>query len=66
MRWKDVKDIALALEESHADEEIERVNLNQLHNWVVHLLDFDDDQGGYNQNILEMIVVEWKSLRDEE
>jgi len=64
MRWADVTDIAIALEEAHP--EVDNVNLRftDLHRWVVALPGFADDPGKSNEKILESIQMAWIDERD--
>ena len=59
MRWTDITDIAIALEEKH--QEVDNVNLRftDLRRWVVELEEFDDNPDGCNEKILEAIQMEW-------
>ena len=59
LRWTDVRDIAIDLEERHP--EVDNVNLRftDLHRWVVELPDFGDDPNRSNEKILEAIQAAW-------
>lgn len=63
MHWNNIEKIVEALEEGHSDEEIENIRLKKIHNWVIKLLDFEDDPGKFNERILESIHEEWKKIR---
>jgi FeS assembly protein IscX len=64
LRWTDVQDIAIELEERHPD--IDNVNLRftDLHRWVMELPDFADDPNRSNEKILEAIQAAWIEERD--
>jgi FeS assembly protein IscX len=64
LRWTDVRDIAIALEEAHPD--IDNVNLRftDLHKWVLALPGFDDDPNRSSEKILEAIQMAWIDERD--
>ena len=64
LRWTDVQDIAIELEERHPD--IDNVNLRftDLHRWVMELPDFGDDPNRSNEKILEAIQAAWIEERD--
>ena len=64
LRWTDVQDIAIELEEQHP--EVDNVNLRftDLHRWVMELADFDDDPNRSNEKILEAIQAAWIAERD--
>jgi len=64
LRWTDIQDIAIELEERHPD--IDNVNLRftDLHRWVMELPDFADDPNRSNEKILEAIQAAWIEERD--
>ncbi len=64
LRWTDVHDIAIELEERHPD--IDNVNLRftDLHRWVMELPGFEDDPNHSNEKILEAIQAAWVEERD--
>ncbi len=43
LRWTDVHDIAIALEEAHPDADIVNLRFTDLWKWVQDLPEFDDD-----------------------
>ena len=59
LRWTDINDIAIELEERHP--EVDNVNLRftDLHKWVLALPDFADDPSRSNEKILEAIQAAW-------
>lgn len=64
MKWTDVYDIAIALEESRP--EVDNVNLRftDLHRWVIELPGFDDDPERSSEKILEAIQMAWIDERE--
>lgn len=64
LRWIDVHDIAIELEERYP--EVDNVNLRftDLHRWVLELPDFGDDPNRSNEKILEAIQAAWIEERD--
>ncbi len=64
LRWTDIHDIAIELEERHP--EVDNVNLRftDLHRWVLELPDFADDPARSNEKILEAIQAAWIEERD--
>ncbi len=59
MKWKDVRDIAIALSEKHPEVDPLTVNFVALHNYVVDLEDFDDDHSHGGEKVLEAIQAAW-------
>jgi len=59
MKWKDVRDIAIALAEKYPDVDPLKVNFVELHNYVVDLEGFDDDHGHGGEKVLEAIQATW-------
>lgn len=59
MKWKDVRDIAIALAEKYPDVDPLKVNFVDLHNYVVDLEGFDDDHGHGGEKVLEAIQATW-------
>lgn len=64
MRWTDVYDIAIELEEAHPDVEIMKVRFTDLWAWVQALPGFDDDPEKSSEGILEAIQMAWLDERD--
>lgn len=64
MKWTDILDIAIALDETHPDVDPQRVNFVDLRNWVLALDEFDDDPGHSGEKILEGIQAAWIEERD--
>ncbi|AVM73364.1 Fe-S cluster assembly protein IscX [Magnetospirillum gryphiswaldense] len=64
MKWTDILDIAIALEETHPDADNVNLRYTDLHAWVCALADFDDDPQKSNEKILEAIQMAWIDERD--
>lgn len=63
MRWTDVHDIAIALEEHHPGADVVNIRFTDLWRWVQNLPDFDDDPNRSNEKILEAIQMAWLDER---
>ncbi len=59
MKWIDIEDIAIALQEGHAEVDPKTVRFTDLHRWVTELEDFDDDPARSGEKILEAIQAAW-------
>jgi FeS assembly protein IscX len=66
LKWTDVLEIAIELDEAHPDVDPMTVNFVDLMNWVVELPMFDDDKGHCGEKILEAIQAAWIEERDDE
>lgn len=64
MKWTDVLDIAIALEETHPGVDTVNLRFTDLHQWVCALDEFDDDPAKSNEKILEAIQMAWIDERD--
>ena len=64
LKWTDVVDIAIELEEAHPEVDPVTVNFVDLMNWVMALEDFDDVQEHCGERILEAIQAAWIEERD--
>ncbi len=64
MRWIDVHDIAIELEETHPDADIMGVRFTDLWKWVQELPGFDDDPEKSSEKVLEAIQMAWLDERD--
>ncbi len=64
LRWTDVLDIAIELDEAHPDVDPLKVNFVDLRNMVVALPDFDDDPDKTGEKILEAIQMHWIEERE--
>ena len=59
MRWTDTQDIAIALSETHPDQDPTQVSFPTLYKWVMALPGFDDDPKRCGEKILEAIQAAW-------
>ena len=64
MRWTDVYDIAIALEEKYPSVDILSVRFTDLWTWVQTLDGFEDDPQKSSESILEAIQMAWLEERD--
>ena len=64
MRWSDVNEIAIALEEHHPDADNINLRFTDLRQWVVALPGFADKPDGCNEKILEAIQLSWIEERE--
>ena len=64
LRWTDVLDIAIELDEAHPEVDPLTVNFVDLRNWVIALDDFDDDPGKSGEKVLEAIQMHWIEERE--
>lgn len=63
LRWVDVNDIAIELEEHHPDADVVNLRFTDLWKWVQALPDFADDPQKSNEKILEAIQMAWLDER---
>jgi FeS assembly protein IscX len=59
VKWTDTQDIAIALLESHPEQDPKRVNFVDLYKWVMALPGFSDDPKRCGEKILEAIQTAW-------
>ena len=59
LRWIDVLDIAIELDEAHPEIDPTRINFVDLRQWVIALPEFDDDPKRVGEKILEGIQMAW-------
>jgi FeS assembly protein IscX len=64
LRWTDVNDIAIALDEAHPDADVVNLRFTDLWKWVQQIPDFKDDPDKSNEKILEAIQAAWLEERD--
>jgi len=64
MRWTDVHEIAIELEERHPDADVVNLRFTDLWKWVQDLPGFADDPEKSNEKILEAIQMAWLEERD--
>lgn len=63
MKWTDIEDIALALEEQRPTTEILAIRFTDLWQWVQDLPGFSDDPQKSNERVLEAIQMAWLEER---
>ena len=59
MKWTEVEEIAIQLDEAHPGVDPQRINFVDLMNWVIALPEFDDDPKHCGERILEAIQQAW-------
>jgi FeS assembly protein IscX len=64
MKWTDVTDIAIALEEAHPEADNVNLRFTDLHRWVCGLPGFSDAPEKSNEKVLEAIQMAWIDERD--
>lgn len=64
MRWTDIHDIAIGLEEVHPDKDNVNLRFTDLRDWVLALPGFTGEPNGCNEKILEAIQQAWIDERD--
>jgi len=64
LRWTDVREIAIELEERHPAVDNVNLRFTDLHKWVTALPDFADDPNRSNEKILEAIQMAWIDERN--
>lgn len=63
MRWLDIQQIAMRLEDLYPDRDNVNIRFTDLRQWVVSLPEFSDDPNGCNEKILEAIQMAWLEER---
>ena len=64
MRWTDIHEIAISLEEKYPEVDILSIRFTDLWKWVQSLENFEDDSQKSNEKILEAIQMAWLDERD--
>ena len=64
LKWNDVTDIAILLEEKFPKTDNVNLRYTDLHKWVIELTEFEDDPNKSNEKILESIQMAWIDERD--
>jgi FeS assembly protein IscX len=59
MKWTDIEEIAIALNETHGEIDPQTIRFTDLHRWVIELEDFDDEPDRSGEKILEAIQAAW-------
>ncbi len=65
LKWVDTLDIAIELDETHADVDPKFVNFVDLRQWVIDLEEFDDDPDHSGERILEAIQLAWMEEKED-
>jgi FeS assembly protein IscX len=64
LKWTDVRDIAIELDEAYPDVDPRYVNFVDLRNWVLALPGFADAPEHSGEKVLEAIQMAWIEERD--
>lgn len=64
MKWTDIHDIAIELEDAHPQADIVNLRFTDLWKWVQELPGFDDDPQKSSEKTLEAIQMAWLDERD--
>ena len=64
LRWTDIREIAIALEEHYPEADNVNLRFTDLHKWITGLPDFGDDPARSNEKLLEAIQMAWIDERD--
>lgn len=63
MRWTDIQDIAIELEQKFPDKDNVNLRFTDLRDWVLSLEGFADSPNGCSEKILEAIQMAWMDER---
>lgn len=64
LKWTDVLEIAIELDERKPDIDPLTVNFVDLRSWIMALPEFDDDPGHCGEKILEAVQQAWIDERE--
>ena len=64
LKWTDVQEIAIQLEDAHPDADVVNLRFTDLWKWVQALPGFADEPNKSNEKILEAIQAAWLEERD--
>lgn len=64
MKWTDIHDIAIALEDAHPEADNVNLRYTDLHRWICALDGFEDEPDRSSEKILEAIQMAWIDERD--
>ena len=64
LKWTDVLEIAIALDERWPDVDPIAVNFVDLRDWIMQLPEFDDDPARCGERILEAVQQAWIDERE--
>jgi FeS assembly protein IscX len=65
LKWTDVLDIAIELDENHANVDPRTIRFTDLHRWVCAIENFNDNPERSNEKILEAIQMNWIEERED-
>ena len=64
LKWTEVLDIAIELDDAHPDADPRYVNFVDLRSWVLELPAFADDPEHSGEKVLEAIQAAWMEERE--
>ncbi len=64
LKWSNIYDIAIELEENYPEEEILTLSFTKFHQLIVSLPNFIDNPENSNEGILEAIQMAWIEERN--
>lgn len=64
LRWTDIHDIAIELEDRYPEVNILQVRFTDLHKWVIELPNFSSHPTDSSEKILEAIQMAWLQERE--
>ena len=64
MRWVDIQEIAILLEEQHPDQDNINLRFTDLRRFVMELPGFSDNPSSCNERVLEAIQQAWIDERE--
>lgn len=64
MKWTEIQEIAIQLEDAHPDKDNLNLRFTDLHKWICELEEFNDDPKKSNEKILEAIQMAWIKERE--
>lgn len=64
LRWTDIQDIAIELDEAYPDLDPMTINFVDLHRFVLELEGFSDNPEHGGEKVLEAIQMSWIEERD--
>jgi FeS assembly protein IscX len=64
LRWTDVREIVIALDEAYPDADVLNLRFTDLHKWILALDGFADDPRRSSEKILEAIQTAWLDERE--
>jgi FeS assembly protein IscX len=65
MKWIDIQEIVLALDDRFPDVDPTHLRFTDLRSWILSLPGFDDDPQRCGERILEAVQQRWIEERDE-